>query len=530
VATKKKTAPTSDALVERFLRLFEGNRRSSGRYDPARDRPYTEEGPITPAVVVEHIAGTRGCGVVPIDDADSCLWGAIDIDNHDSDEDIDIADIDRIILQNKLPLIPCRSKSGGCHVYIFLDRPQPAARIRALLTKWAGALGHGGSEIFPKQNKLTLSKDGSGKKMLGNWINLPYMGGDGTNRYAIRDSKRLGFAEFLDLAEKLRQSDSDLRGASLSDHPEAPPCVQKMYAHGVAQGQRNEAMYNIVVYLRKADPTNVESRAAEANSSVFSKPLARSEMARTVNSAQRDTMGYRCNEEPCRSLCDRDTCLTRKFGITSADAERLETTDALPMFTDLCKYVTEPVRWEIKIDGRRVGNISTDDLLDWRAMRKMTAEKLTKVVPMIKNQEWERILAPLMKDARVIDAPDDASVAGVVRERLREYASKTDMMNPGEDTNDRKALLRGMPVVQKIRGERFVLFRAQDFVSYLKRTKSEELKGVNLWFAIKDLGVETMRIRVPGAAKGENNINVWGLPAKEALVEDVDAPKYESEL
>ena len=39
-----------------------------------------------------------------------------------TDEDIDIKEIDSKIQINKLPLIPCRSKSGGVHVNLFLDK------------------------------------------------------------------------------------------------------------------------------------------------------------------------------------------------------------------------------------------------------------------------------------------------------------------------------------------------------------------------------------------------------------------------
>lgn len=194
------------------------------------------------------------------------------------------------------------------------------------------------------------------------------------------------------------------------------------------------------------------------------------------------------------------------------------------MFTELVKYTTEPVRWEFKIDGIRVGNIGTPQLLDWRALRETIADKLTRVVPLIKNSEWERILQPLMKDARINEAPDDASVSGFIRDRLREFASKADLANKGEDKADRKALLRGLPVVQVIEGIRAVVWRGADFVNFLKRTKSEEIKGVNLFFAIKDIGVGHSRIRVPSAKSGEDNINVYFMPVKEVMKnQDVDA-------
>lgn len=520
----KNTNGTGD-VAERFLRLFVGNQRSSGRYDPRRDRAFTEYEPLKLADVKAHLTGTMGAGAVPIQDDNSCTWAAIDIDNHDSDEDIDLAAVDQKIQANKLPLIPCRSKSGGVHVYLFLDSPQPAGRIKALMNGWAAAVGHPGSEIFPKQGMLANGKDGN--KQHGNWINLPYMHVAATKRYAMVGGKVLGVEEFVSRAEAMRVGDKALRAMSSADHPDAPPCIQKMYANGVAQGHRNEALYNVVVYLRKASPDGYERLAEDANKSIFSRPLGKSEVSRTIASAGRDAYGYRCNEEPCRSLCDRDSCLKRKFGITPADAERLNAVEAIPPFTDLVKYLTEPVRWEIKIDGLKITNLSTEYLLDWRAMRQVIAERLTKIVPLIKNQEWERILIPLMKQARMVEAPDDSSVTGIIRDRLREFASKTDLTNRGKDLDDRKALMRGMPVVQVYEGDRHVFFRGQDFVNYLKRTRTEELKGVSLWFAVKEVGVAHTRLRA-----GDHNINVWYLPVKTVLEHraPVEGPEFKSEL
>lgn len=518
------TISRSDA--ERMAALFVSNTRSSGRLDPARGRMHTVYSALSVDDFAAHIGGKYGVGGVPIQDDDSCQWAAIDIDNHGEDEDIPLKPLDEYIRSHNLPLIVCRSKSGGAHVYLFLDKPTPAPRIRAIMAQWAGELGYPKSEVFPKQARLGIGKDG--KKQFGNWINLPYFEGDRTNRYAIRPAK-LPLSSFLELAEKLRASDTLLRSSMTSAHPEAPPCVQKMYANGVAQGHRNEALYNVVVYLRKANPDGYEGLATDANASIFNKPLSRAEAGRTIASAGRPDYGYRCNEEPIRSLCDRETCLKRKFGITPADAERLNGVDALPNFANLIKYMSEPVRWELEIDSVRVTNVSTPQLLEFRSMRELIADRLTKLVPMIKPSEWERIMAPLMKEARIVETPDDASIAGTIRARLREFASKTDLTNRGKNPDDRKALMRGLPVVQTITvegvEERCVCFKGQDFVNYLKRTKSEELKGVNLWMAVKDVGVRHVKIRV-----GDNSINVWTLPVKMVLQEIPEKPTFESEL
>lgn len=507
---------TSEELSDRMVALFAGNARSSGRWEPATGRMYVEYNAVDGEIMDAHLFGTTGCGVVPIMDDGTCLWGAIDIDNHGEDTDIPIADVDRNIRTFGLPLVACRSKSGGVHAYIFLKEPTLASRVRELLTQWAVKLGYAGHEVFPKQAKLT---ERDGKQAFGNWINLPYFKAETTDRYAVVDGEKLGLDKFLDHAESIKVDKIAIRSLMVMDHPDAPPCIQAILSRGAAEGHRNEAMYNVVVYLRKVDPATAPAIATRANQFIFAKALPKAELTRTIASAMKPDYGYRCGEEVIKQHCNRELCLQRRFGITPDEAEHNEKHGSLPVFGSLIKYLTEPVRWELVIDGVRVFNISTPDLLDWRFIRQLIADRLTRVVPMIKPSEWERVLAPLMETARIVEAPDDASVNGVIRDRLREFAAKADLANHGEDKADRKALLRGMPVVQKMDGDRCVMFRGQDFVSFLKRTKTEELKGVNLWFAVQELGVVHKKVRIGGE---KDSCNVWYLPVK-AVIQDLAA-------
>ena len=513
----------AEALTNRLYELFRSNGRSMGKFDPKTGKMCTLYQQPTPEDFRVHLRGTGGVGCVPILDDGTCHWAAIDIDNHGDDDDIPIAPVDEKITLHKLPLIACRSKSGGIHCYIFFDQPQRASEVRSLLERFSLLIGCAGSEIFPKQAILRLS---GGEKQLGNWINLPYLGANRTNRYAFKNGKKLKLDQFLDAAEAHKVKPEDLRRFLLIGFDEAPPCVQRMIEHGVDTGQRNEAMFNVVVFLRKAE-MDIKNEANRLNGQMFAKPLPKAEFMRTMISASRPDYTYRCNEEPMRSMCDREVCLERKCGISPKEYEDIAATSALPAFTDLIKYIAEPVRWEMKIDGKRVTNIPTAHLLDWRAMREIIADKLTKVVPMIKGSEWERILDPVMKEARIYQTPDDASTAGVIRQKLKEFASKTDLANRGEDTGDRKALTRGMPCVQVYDGDRCVMFRAQDFVNFLKRTKSEELKGMNLWFAVRDMGCLHTKLRA-----GAHNINVWVIPVATVMADEPEpeAAHFKSDL
>lgn len=513
-------------IESEFLALFAGNDRSSGRWNPQTEKVHTEYLPLDEAAIEAHLTGKVGVGSVPIMDDGTCRWGAIDIDNHGTDEDLPIFDVDRLVTKLGLPLVLCRSKSGGIHAYAFFEQAQPASKVKSLLEVWAEKIGYKGSEIFPKQARL-VSRDG--KTPFGNWINLPYFREKATMRYAVVDGKKLELQEFIAAAKQRTITSSKIAQITMADHPDAPPCIQMLMVKGIPQGQRNEGMYNVAVYLRKRDPDTAQTEAMALNKTLFTSALPKSELMRTVQSAMKPEYSYRCGEEVIKKYCDRDECLKRKCGITLEEATSADTFDSLPVFTELAKYLTEPPRWEMVVNGVRIFNIDTEQLLDWRAIRRLIADRLTMVVPMIKNQEWERMLQPLMQNVRLIETPDDASVNGIIRDRLREFCAKADLLSRGEVVEDRKAIVRGMPVVQVLDGERCVVFRGQDFVAYLKRTKSEELKGVNLWFAVQDMGVLHKKLRMGG--RGSEQVNVWYVPVRTVVMELAAEPvEFKSEI
>lgn len=508
--------------ISRLLDLYTSNSRSIGKFDPKNGKMYTEYRSLSAEDFELHLAGRVGVGAVPILDDGTCKWAAIDIDNHDQEDDIPIAPIDEYITANKLPLIPCRSKSGGVHVYLFLSEAIRADRIRDIMNMWAAELGYAGSEVFPKQVKLNVGT----KMILGNWINLPYMNAGQTERYAVKAGKRLSLDEFLDAAERSRCGHAELMALRVAQHADAPPCIQQMIMHGVERGRRNEAMYNTVVYLRKVDGDSYSTKAAEMNRHLFEHPLGKSELSRVITSAGKDQYNYRCGEEPIRSLCNRAVCLKRKYGITEKDIQRIDANGALPVFTDLIQIDTDPPRWEVMMDGRyKVTNLSTMDLLDFSRMRAVIIERLLKVVPKIAPQEWERVLAELMESARKIEAPDDASPGGIIRERLRDFVGRIDIRGSGLDTESRKALYRGLPVMQMYEGERVIMFRGADFMAYLKRHKAEVLRDINLWIALRRIGATHQKLRV-----GEKSINVWCVPAAAFEPDDIEPPEMVTEL
>jgi hypothetical protein len=515
------------SLVNDFASLFAGNLRSYGQWDPVSGNMSTEKKEVTIRDYENHLTGKMGLGIVPVTDGGTCMFGAIDVDKHDAPEDVDLLGIAKKIEELRLPLVMCRSKRGGAHLYLFGAEYLPAKVVTRLLSNWKDMLQIPHKcEIFPKQDSLVTS---SGEKQLGNWINLCYFDMDRTNRYAIDDKgDPLAFELFVQLAQSKRVMVAELDELSKREHLEAPPCIQKMIHVGVESGSRNEAMYNVTVYLKRARPDTFFDEAMALNKTIFDKPLAPSEAKKVIRSASRRDYLYKCSEEPCKSFCDRKTCVTREFGISQDERKDLDAHDSLPQFTELIEYKSEPPRWGLHVNGVLIPNIPTVILRDPNAMGTLIFEQLKINIPKISQDSWrKRVLDPLVPGLRVIEVPKEASAAGVIVAKFTEFVQKADLSRDGTDTEDRKALTRNIPVVQVMDGRRCIMFKGTAFSEFLKRNKAEVMTGMDLWTALRrDCGADHGKVRIPGGKP----VNVWYAPINDDLEVSIDEPSFESEF
>jgi hypothetical protein len=74
---------------------------------------------VTDELWDNHFEGEGAAlGIIPITENNDCRWGCIDIDEYNFDH----TSLIKSIRNHKLPLIVCRSKSGGAHVFLFTKK------------------------------------------------------------------------------------------------------------------------------------------------------------------------------------------------------------------------------------------------------------------------------------------------------------------------------------------------------------------------------------------------------------------------
>lgn len=515
--------------VERYAALFSGSERSSGAYSVRSGKGNVVDRAAEIQDYRDHLSGLKHVGIVPIRLDGSCWFAVIDVDNHGPNgRDVDPLAIEQRVHDEHLPLVTCRSKSGGAHLYLFLKEPMAAARVRPLMLRWANILKLAKVEIFPKQS--ALSKDTSGadnKSVHGNWINLPYQDAAQTSRYAIRDGKQLTLSQFLEVAEASRWifSDDDMLskgGISIKVlMNDGPPCIQSIFENKLEEGNRNNALFQVGVFLKRAglDADEFNNKIQDYNAAAFVKPLSAGEVRKVAASTFNKEYNYRCSEEPCASSCQRDLCLKKKFGISGGDVLANE----VPDVERVIKVEGTPVRWHIFFSGKRVV-LTTEDLFDYKRFKLRVFEQTHLVLRPLKNLEWERHIQAAMNkplEIRKVETAND-----VIFGDLQEYLKRASTDATRSEDDRRRDLTRGMPTLVSLKNAGSELswvyaFKTEGFIDWLVRRKKLNGPRHEMYSIMRELLGENSKRPLRVGDKIMKNI--WTVPKDQVENEPIQA-------
>jgi hypothetical protein len=500
-------------LAQRFLNLFSGSARAHGCYtlgpvpEPgtkAPGRASTKKEPVTELLWQQHLEGKIGLGIIPIRDDGTVRFAAIDIDVY---KDFDLSALE--VKAKDYPVVVCRSKSGGAHLYMFGSEPLSASLVIAKLTLLARKLGLT-AEIFPKQGKVDADR-------VGNWINMPYYGGGlgaarPSDRHAVVDAVALTPEEFLTYAEEKSITAAELAAFSPLANPEvllgAPPCLAELYSIGVNQGGRDNAIYNFAVYAKRRFGEDSFERELDAfNSDVCTPPLKSSLVTKTYDSVKKSkTAFYKCNDDPLRSVCDKRLCKQSAYGIGSGEPEEQH------VLGTLIKIDTKPPLWLMDVEGNRV-ELTTEELMSQSKFRLKCVEACHRAPALMKPHIWIQIINERLATCSVIPAPEDAGPEGKLLHLVNEFLKKK--LGRGKDQ-----LLVGK--VWEDAGKAY--FRWMDLSAYLQIQRFFALGDNKIWQVLSDNGGECGRWKIKGVLT-----RYWSMPIPEKQNAELEVPNMTPE-
>ena len=505
--------------IQKFMAIFDGLKEAHGYFKiettgsngKAKGKAGVLKAPRTTKLWESHLSGGgTGLGIIPINEDNMCVWGCIDIDQYPLDHKLLVEKIRRL----KLPLVVCRSKSGGAHCFLFSKEWVSAKDMQKSLQSLSAALGYGESEIFPKQIKLHLDRGD-----VGNFLNLPYYDHENGLRYAfLDDGTSATIEEFIELYERYAQTPEEVvklqvvGGGEADLMKDAPPCLQILCKARISEGGRNNGLFNIGVYLRKAYPDSWESEILRYNMEYLSPPLPLPEVNIVAKQVQRKDYAYKCSDAPINSHCNKELCRTRKFGIGAAVAGAT--------IANLRKYNSTPPVWFMDVNGEPL-ELDTDGLMSQPFFQRACMEQLNFMPRSVAKNQWEGRISTLMNEMRdnesaIIEVAQDASISGQFYDYLEEFCRHL------QQAQDKEEILLRRPWTDEERG--ITYFRLKDFENFLKKNKFFEYKSHKIAQRLRDINGESVVLKIKG-----RSVRVWQIPSFESADIDLEPPKFGSQ-
>lgn len=502
--------------VKRFISLFEGLQDVYGYYNvepgPAGEKLLgdrgTQRGAVTTDLWENHLNGETGLGICPINKENNCVWGCIDVDSYD----VNHSSIINKIRQHNLPLIVCRSKSGGAHIFVFFKSKIKAKDLQNKLKELAAVLGFGGSEIFPKQTHILADKGDA-----GSWLNLPYFDAENTLRYGFGfKGQALELEQFLMLAEEMKQEPKAFlsirtKTSEDSEFDGCPPCLEQLVTNGFPEGTRNNGMMAMAIFAKKKFPDDWKLMVETWNRKYFMPPLESDEVSTIIKSVERKDYKYRCNDLPLSSYCNRGKCVTREHGVGR--------NGAVPSFGALTKLDTDPPIWFLDVDGGGRLELETDELQNQVKFQRRCMEQLNIMPPRMGENDWQPVVQGLMESLVVLEAPNEASRTGYFDELLyNQYLSSDRVL-----ARERDEILIGKPWIDPEKNEAY--FNLGSLMEYLESRKFRELTRHQIASRLRKLGSENIVLTIK-----KRSVRLYKIKVEPEEPIQLDIPKMPTEV
>ena len=475
----------------KFKNIFEGLKIAYGQYQKGerngngkqQGKAFIVRKNVSDDLWENHLQGKGpALGIIPIREDNTCRWGCIDIDVYNLDHGSLIQSIRNL----SLPLIVCRSKSGGAHVFLFTKEFISAALMQQTLKRIAKVLGHEGCEVFPKQTEILVERGDT-----GNFLNLPYYNETKGLRYAINDSgSSCTLEEFYQLYDVHACTEEQVKEIKFEEKkleeafPSGPPCLNKLATVGFGEGSRNNALFNIAVYYKQAHPDTWEDKIVEANQSYMEPKLSNSEVQQLIKSVNRKGYDkYRCKDAPINAVCQSGLCRTKRFGVGYGEEE-------MPVLGNLTKYKSNPPQWFLDVSGTRI-ELKSEQLYSPPLFALACLDQANLVVPVPKPKDWKQyFLKPMMQNLQEVEPLESLDPMNQLTGLLQDWTTNRQSARTMDD------VLNKLPFTDE--NKEYTYFRMDDFYAFCKKNNwdVDKIKTGNLIKRLTDIFVSEERIRI----------------------------------
>jgi hypothetical protein len=216
-------------------------------------------------------------------------------------------------------------------------------------------------------------------------------------------------------------------------------------------------------------------------------PLGNKEVETITQQLERKEYFYKCDDQPIASFCNKELCITRKFGIGPGQKSN--------DLGSLTKINGDPPIWILDVDGQRV-ELSTDSLVSQMQFQKDCLSQINLFPKTMSTKAWQGRMQVLLSQLTIVEVPPEATRKGEFEDHLTSFCCDR------ARGTDREDVLQGISVW----AEGKVFFQVKDLKRYLTNNQFNYYSAVHIGLRLREFGADKMFWNVKG--KG---VHVWGI-------------------
>jgi hypothetical protein len=241
-----------------------------------------------------------------------------------------------------------------------------------------------------------------------------------------------------------------------------------MATFGFVEGQRNNTLTEIAIYLKKRFPDNWKDKLGKYNTHCFKDltggGLGTQEVLNIEKSVGSKDYFYGCKHPPLKPFCRPQECRLQKFGVGDGNVPNNNV-------SKLSVMVSNPKVWFLTYEGKTVV-LSSRELATQRLWQIAATEQTGKTPQLLKQKDWETLLNKIQTNVNIIPADPETTNRGKLRKFLTKWCLDMIKVEESEDGKWQTAYQDQSPFIDN---EGTVWFQIDWFKKYLDTQKEWQM-------------------------------------------------------
>jgi hypothetical protein len=268
-------------------------------------------------------------------------------------------------------------------------------------------------------------------------------------------------------------------------------------------------LFHYSVFAKKKYGESFAEEVQKFHHNYFEEPLAPAQIEKIIRQVEKKDWGYKCNDQPMCSFCNKSKCRVRKYGI----GETNEVSDIDNVFQygeGLDSF------YEMTVNGEHKLVVGVQELYEQSKFRMHCLAKISMMPPNMRRSDWDQFILSIVSKAVKVKEFEMSPVG-----RLKNYLTKF-IVNQGNALS-MDDIVNGSCFTSEEEGR--VFFRLDQFQEYMRNKRLPAIDENKLGIYLREIGGSSTKRKL----NGKPGLLVWYVASKDFTnrIEQIDEAEIE---